>query len=61
MKLCAPLQINQGDEDIVEQEKKIAQQAQLPRTKLCWLSRGINSVKNKLDKTDQMNLRVWLR
>lgn len=23
MKLCAPLQINQDDEDIVEQEKKI--------------------------------------
>lgn len=45
MKLCALLQINQEDGDIVEPGKrKSAQQSQLPRSKLCRLSRAKHAV-----------------
>lgn len=57
MKLCALLQINQEDGDIVEpgKKKKSAQQAQLPRSKLCRLSGAIHEVEkvDKIGKTSQ--------
>lgn len=62
MKLCAPLQINQEDGDIVEpgKKKESAQQAQLPRSKLCRLSSAINAVE-KLDKMGKMSQRVGVK
>lgn len=61
MKLCALLQINQEDGDIVEPgKKKSAQQAQLPRSKLCRLSSAIHAVE-KLDEIGKMSQRVVVK